>query len=137
MPNIIPDPSDNSYYGFSARDSQRIATVVKRVEAAYYNERPYRQHGPKTSGSAIVPICITTNVIAGSRASPTPFGCTIERPIPPVGAGGGGFTTTGGLLVTGYNRFPRVVFSASPTAQVEAWGIWLNGFLYLVSADCP
>jgi hypothetical protein len=130
----IPKASDNEgAWGFNRKDAARIARVVKRVEAQYYNTPAERGRYPVGApGSSLVPLAITSNVTAGTEAAPTSFNATIMVPTGTTN----GWTTTGGTAITGYNRAPGTSFSASGGSHKTGWGITLQGVVYLVAADC-
>jgi hypothetical protein len=120
-------------FGFDEKGAGRIQSAVVRVEKSFRNAAPARGRYPAGAGggSGLIPCVITSNVTAGSEASPTSFSATIEVP-----ASGAGLTTTGGTSVTAYNRAAGISFSASGGSPKSAWLTLFNGRYYLVSADC-
>lgn len=86
----------------------------------------------REDGLTLVPMSITSNVTAGSEAAPSTFSATQL-----VASGSSfGWTGSGGTSITGYNRAAGISFSASVGSPKSAWGVLLQGVVYLVSADC-
>lgn len=134
MDNPVPDSRDDGKsYGFSARNAERVATVVRRVEAEYQNEVPQRRRTPVTPGAAsLIPLSIVSNVTAGSEATPSTFSAKVLIP----SATNHGWMTGPNPAVTCYNRAAGVAFTASVGSPKSAWGVMLQNVIYLVAADC-
>ncbi len=134
MENSVPDSRDDGKsYGFSARNAERIATVVRRVEQKYQNDGPQRRRTPVTPGAAsLIPLSIVSNVTAGSEATPSTFSAKILVP----SGTSHGWMTGPNPAVTCYNRASGVAFTASAGSPKSAWGVMLQGVIYLVAADC-
>lgn len=110
----------------------RLTALGQRLTAA--EQQLAQQAGwfgfPSAAVVEIVPASITTNVTAGSEASPSTFTATVLID------SGTGFTSTGGTSVTGYNRAPGIAFTVSGTKSAWLWKRPSDGKYYLVAADC-
>ena len=117
--------------GRAARDRARTRSRKWQASAKLW-QTAGAMGGGGSGVSGLVPAVITSNVTAGTEASPTTFTFNSEL------ASGNGFTTTGGISGgTAYNRFAGVSFSASGGSPVSCWLMQRSdGNYYLVSADC-
>ncbi len=135
MPTSVPDNRDGGgYYGFSARNAERIATAVRRVEAKYQNDSlPQRRRSPHAAGVvSLIPLSIISAVTAGSEATPSAFSAKVLVP----SGTSHGWTSAGQPTITCYNRAAGVAFTASSGTPKSAWGVMLESVIYLVAADC-
>ncbi len=126
----IPQASDNGgAWGFSKKDAARIARIVKRVEAQYYNTEPARSKYPIGSGGGtLFPAKLTAALTVGTLGAPT--SATADRWIqsPP---GVGFVVDPHSPSITVYNTYNTAVPSGK-----TVWCTIIGGNFYVIQADC-
>lgn len=125
-----PDPAPKAPLALSKDVARRVARAVKRIEAAHVRPPDQRAGDVRPWQPGVLRAVVTTAIPTGTAAAPSTAGrCTIYTWDPASGASSAGRT---GVRVCNDMALPSSV-AVGKVAKVA----WIDGDLWLVSAECP